>query len=130
MAIRVGYWENNKVVEYKTKENNMYSEGPFVMVNASGWRIEVEYKGQHCPALPDSSIYAFLKDKGLTSDKTDDEALCACLVDYLNAKVKDGTLVLDPKHKVTYVWELHEINLEMEKYYDKRSKSIRNSVSY
>lgn len=125
MAIRVGYWQNNKA-----EENNMYSEGPFVMVNASGWRIEVEYKGQHCPALPDISIYAFLKDKGLTSDKTDDEALCACLVDYLNAKVKDGTLVLDPKHKVTYVWELHEMILKNREWEEKRLKALRDSIGY
>jgi len=119
MAIRVRYWQNT---------SDCYSEGPFVMVNASGWRIEVEYKGQRCPALPDSSIYAFLKEKGLPDSKTDDEALCACLVDYLNAKVKDGSLTLDPKYKVTYVWELHEMMLKNQEWEKKRLKMLQDSI--
>lgn len=99
MAIRVGYFENT---------TECYSEGPFVMVNASGWRIEVGNKDMKCPTLPDISIYAFLRDKGLPDSKTDDEALCACIVDYLNAKVKDKTLVVN-QHGYP-IWELHEIN--------------------
>lgn len=105
MAIRVGYFENT---------TDCYSEGPFVMVNASGWRIEVGNKDMKCPTLPDISIYAFLRDKGLPDSKTDDEALCACIVDYLNAKIKDKTLV---NNQYGYpIWELHEINERYKKH--------------
>ena len=53
MAIRVEYFKNTI---------DCYHEGPFVMVPAAGWRIEVDI-GSHCPALPDSSIYGFLREQ-------------------------------------------------------------------
>jgi hypothetical protein len=112
MAIRVGYFENT---------TNCYSEGPFVMVNACGWRIEVKHEGHHCPALPDSSIYGFIRDQGLPDGKYE-EALAACIVDFLNAKVKDGTIVLDPKHKITWIWEPYEGIMEMKRWEEKRAK--------
>jgi hypothetical protein len=96
MAIRVGYFQNTK---------DCYSEGPFVMVNANGWRIEVGCAEMHCPTLPDNSVYAFLRDRGLPDYKTDDEALCECVVDYLNAKVKDGTLV---RRDNNWLWEIYD----------------------
>lgn len=46
MAQRVGYFENNVI----------YKEGPFVMTNAGGWRIEVEQKGHQCPVMPSMTI--------------------------------------------------------------------------
>ncbi len=98
MAVRVGYFQDT---------NDCYTEGPFVMVNASGWRIEVGHKDMKCPTLPDCSIYGFLREKGLPDGKTDDEALCACIVDYLNTKWHDGTLV---NNKYGYpIWEMYEI---------------------
>lgn len=111
MAIRVGYFENT---------TDCYKEGPFVMVNASGWRIECGYNGAKCPTLPDSSIYGFLRDVGLPDRKTDDEALAACIVDYLNAKVKDKTIVLN-KHGYP-IWEPYEGIMEMKRWEEKRAK--------
>lgn len=120
MAVRVGYFQNTR---------DCYSEGPFVMVNANGWRIEVDCSSD-APTLPDNSIYYFIKDKGLPSGKFDDEALCACIVDYLNAKVKDGTLIKDPKHGLTWIWEPYEQIMEMKRWDDKRAKMAREGMDY
>lgn len=109
MAIKVGYFQDT---------TECYSEGPFVMVNAGGWRIECGNKYMKCPTLPNSSIYGFLRDHGLPVNKTEDEALCACIVDYLNAKVKDGTLVFNDCGLP--VWELYYINKEYEQWQKKR----------
>jgi hypothetical protein len=117
MAIRVGYFENT---------TNCYSEGPFVMVMACGWRIETGNKDMLCPALPDVSIYGFLRDKGLPDGKYDDEALAVCIIDYLNAKTKDGTLVQN-KHGV-WIWEPYEGIMEMKRWEDKRAKMIREGT--
>jgi hypothetical protein len=105
MAQRVGYFQDTK---------DCYSEGPFVMVNACGWRVEVGNKDMKCPCLPDSSIYGFLREKHLPDGKTDDEALAVCVVDYLNAKVKDGTLVIN-KYGFP-IWELYEHIREHERW--------------
>lgn len=95
MAIRVGYFENT---------DSCYTEGPFVMVMAGSWRIEVGRAGTKCPILPDLSIRAFLQNKGLPdSPLFGDEDLCACVVDYLNAKVKDGTLSTHDGHPIWHV---------------------------
>lgn len=116
MAIKVGYFQDTK---------DCYSEGPFVMVNASGWRIECGSKDMKCPALPDSSIYGFLREKGLPDSKTDDEALCACVVDYLNAKIRDGTLIVN---QFGYpIWEPYEGIMEMKRWEEKRLKILHDS---
>ncbi len=119
MAVRVGYFESpiNK---------DIYLEGPFVMVNANGWRIEVQYKDSQgvvlsAPALPDDSIYGFLRERGLPTDKQIDEDLTACLVDYLNAKGKDGTLIFD---KYTWTWPIYESLLEAKRYQEKRFEQL------
>lgn len=111
MAIRVGYFQNT---------DECYAEGPFVMVNACGWRIEAGCKGKICPSLPDSSIYGFLREQGLPDSKTDDEALAACVVDYLNAKVKDGTLIVNQYGFP--IWEPYEQIREMKRWEEKRAK--------
>ena len=111
MAQRVGYFQDT---------TECYSEGPFVMVNAGGWRVEVGNKDMKCPTLPDCSIYGFLREQHLPDGKTDDEALAACIVDYLNAKVKDGTLVVN---KYGYpIWEPYEQIREMKRWEEKRAK--------
>lgn len=108
MAVRVPYFENT---------TDCYQEGPFVMVNAGGWRIEVEYEGAKCPALPDLSIYGFLKEKGLPFDKTNDTALMECVIDYLNKIVKEGGIV---KEGIAWVWPPHKLNVELEAYQKRR----------
>lgn len=85
MAQRVGYFEDDV----------LYAEGPFVMVNANGWRVEVEMPGHHCPVLPDTSIYELRSQLGWPAGKTDDVALAERVVDQLNAMVREGKIVLD-----------------------------------
>lgn len=84
MAQEVSYFENNP--EYK--------EGPFVMVCANGWRVEVELKGHHCPVLPDSSIYELLARNGFNPAKEVSRVLAARKVDWLNKMVAVGKIVL------------------------------------
>jgi hypothetical protein len=117
MAVRVKYFENTR---------DCYSEGPFVMVNACGWRVEVDYS-QGCPALPDNSIYYFIRENGLPDGKHE-EALCASIVDFLNAKVKDGTLIKDPKYGLTWIWEPYEQIMEMKRWEEKRAKMERENM--
>ena len=83
MAQVVGYSEKNPV----------YQEGPFVIVNANGWRIEVELKGFHCPVLPATSIYEIMKRHGF-SGKTNDKEKAALVCDALNGMVRTGQIVL------------------------------------
>lgn len=116
MAQRVGYFANT---------TECYSEGPFVMVNACGWRIEVGNRDMRCPTLPDCSIYGFLREKNLPNNKTDDEALTACIVDYLNAKVKDNTLVINEHGQP--IWQPYEHIMEMKRWEEKRLKAYAES---
>lgn len=92
MAQRVGYYENN--VEYK--------EGPFVLCQYSGnhSRIEVEYKGHRCPALPAMSIYAYLNARWGDPQEHQMEEIC----DDLNRLVKEKVIVLDPQYGKTWVF--------------------------
>ncbi len=99
MAQRVGYFEDD--VEYK--------EGPFVMVEASGWRIEVELKEHHCPVLPDTSIYKLLEANGYDPYKTNDTQKAEEKVDFLNRKVKEGIIMLEPGTKHWYCPEFSTV---------------------
>lgn len=83
MAQTVGYYQNNPV----------FTEGPFVIVNANGWRIEVELKGHHCPVLPSTSIYRITEKLGLHG-KTDDKEQAAMVCDALNSMVRASAIVL------------------------------------
>ncbi|HEY7415242.1 MAG TPA: hypothetical protein VH593_08625 [Ktedonobacteraceae bacterium] len=84
MAVKVGYFQDNY--------DGIYDEGPFVLVDAFGWRIEQE--GPTCPYLPDSSIYELRKLLGWTTDgKTNDTTLAEKVCDELNAMVKRGEIV-------------------------------------
>ena len=90
MAQEVGYFENH--IEYE--------EGPFVMVDAHGWRVEVELKGHHCPCLPGTSIYALRKALGFPVGKGQQERI-AGQVDKLNQLVCEGYVVLENN---AWVW--------------------------
>lgn len=111
MAIEVRYFEDT---------DECYTEGPFVIVNASGYRIECGAKGMKCPTLPDISIYAFLREQGLPDRKTKDKALATCIVDYLNAKVKDKTLTVN-QHGYP-IWELYEHIMREKRWQEKRNQ--------
>jgi hypothetical protein len=97
MAQRVGYFQDDVT----------FTEGPFVMVNANGWRIEVhngEDHGCNC-VMPALSIYALRKHLGYPEGKfvCADEA--ATLVDRLNRMVRDGKIV---KMGSQWVWPAGE----------------------
>jgi hypothetical protein len=84
----VGYFENNV----------SFLEGPFVLtrISGSGYRIEVEQKGHHCPVLPDSSIYALREERfnfspGIREDLGPISRVCEAL----NKMVRNGEIVLE-----------------------------------
>ena len=88
MAQVVRYFQNNPV----------FTEGPFVIVNINGWRIEAELietelKGHLCPVLPALSIYSIMKKLGLQG-KTNDKEQAAAVCDALNGMVRAGAIVL------------------------------------
>lgn len=79
MAQVVEYFENYPV----------YMEGPFVAVNAlgNGWRIEAEYRGHKCPALPDDTVYRALEKNGFSTSKQRHFDRIEEVVDWLNSRV-------------------------------------------
>ena len=102
MAQQVGYRENN--VEY--------TEGPFVIVNAGGWRIESELKGHQCPVLPGSDIIAFInKENGGVLKGSLEQMSKVC--DKLNALVDVGEILLHRN------WWSFKKTVELEKAEDK-----------
>ena len=84
MAQHVRYFEDN--VEFK--------EGPFVVVEINGFRVECELKGWHCPVMPDTTIYQFLRAHGLDASKHWKAEEIEKQVDFLNQKVKEGVITL------------------------------------
>lgn len=83
MAQEVGYHQNNVV----------FIGGPFVIVNANGWRVEAELKNYYCPVLPDISIFSIMKRLGFEG-KTDNKEKAAMVCDHLNRMVLTGDIVL------------------------------------
>jgi len=83
MAQICGYFEDNVI----------YTEGPFVMVQAFGWRIEAEVKGHKCPTLPDIGIYKLLETNNKQAHKTDNKEKIIESVDWLNLQVKNGLII-------------------------------------
>lgn len=90
MAQHVGYFEDFKTAE---REREAYSEGPFVVVNANGWRIECEVVGSSCPALPDLSVFHLRKKWGIPEGKFNSVKAAEELCDRLNEQVKLGNIV-------------------------------------
>lgn len=84
MAQAVGYWDDGVA----------FTEGPFVIVNANGWRIEVEVLGSRCPCMPDGSVYRMLEQERGRWQKTDRKT-AADDCDWLNEQVRQGRIVRD-----------------------------------
>lgn len=84
MAQVVGYFQNDVT----------FTEGPFVIVERNGWRIEAEQKGCNCPILPDSSIYEIAERKFGLCGKTTYKSLAEKVCDALNQMVRDKKIVL------------------------------------
>jgi len=89
MAQIVGYWDNHVI----------YTEGPFVAVNANGWRIEVAQNPidqPSTPIIPHLSIYRLLEtEKGNKPGKLSNFSEIAPYVDWLNLQVEHGRIVFD-----------------------------------
>lgn len=84
MAQVVGYF----------RDNVTYTEGPFVIVYAGGWRIEVEQKDKIHPVMTSLSIDRIIKRLGIPYGKTRDQELAATVCDSLNAMVRAGEIIL------------------------------------
>jgi hypothetical protein len=94
MAVQVGYFEDFHTPE---EEAEAYREGPFVIVNANGFRIEAQVVGHKCPAMPDLSVFKLREQWGYRLGKFDrDKATELC--DRLNEAVREGKIVLNGKH--------------------------------
>ena len=85
MAKEIGYWENNVVFP----DDPRYSKGPFVLVDACGWRVEVGVRGIDHPILPDAEIYRLLEKRGYTWIKTCRKSEMETSVDFLNLMCKE-----------------------------------------
>lgn len=97
MAQRVGYFQDFHSPEEAAEA---FKEGPFVVVDAWGYRIEVEKPGYHCPVFPHPSISVLReKELGWPPGKTTDLAFAESVCDGLNQMVKDGRIVLDTEGK-------------------------------
>lgn len=92
MAKRVGYFQNFATPEESAEA---FSEGPFVIVNAGGWRIEAELVGHYCPVHPDLSIYKLREALGYRAGKFNQIEEAERLCDHLNALVREGKIALD-----------------------------------
>jgi hypothetical protein len=84
MAQVVGYFQDNVA----------FTEGPFVIVYAGGWRIEVEQKKINHPIMTSLSIDRHIKRLGIPHGKTKDMDLARSVCDGLNAMVRAGEIVL------------------------------------
>jgi hypothetical protein len=84
MAQKVGYFEDNVV----------FTEGPFVMVNANGWRIEVSSgatQGCNC-VMPHTSVYKLAGTLGYKGKSSDADHV-AGIVDRLNSLSRTDHIV-------------------------------------
>lgn len=94
MAVKVGYYEDT---------NECYSEGPFVIVYANGWRIEAGHKGMKCPSLPCHTVIKFIKGLGIPVKKYHSEEEASSVCDTLNQLVKDGSIPVDNDGYPTFI---------------------------
>jgi len=87
-----------QVVNYSNM-NIEFEEGPFVLVNSGGYRIEVQTECHGGSCLPVCSIYKAMKLRFPHFIKgTLGEASIVC--DWLNSKVKSGEIA-----KMDHCWE-------------------------
>lgn len=84
MAQTVGHYENDVI----------YTEGPFVISDVGGWRIECEIKGHCYPSLPDTSIYVLLQRYKKDFGKTFNKEIAIKVCDWLNSFVAQGRIIL------------------------------------
>lgn len=99
MAQRVGYFEDVET----------FDEGPFVMVwVGSRWRIENQFEGNRCPALPDLSIYRMLDVERRRPRPASDEDGIASDVDWLNEQVRLGRIVQDASTWVCPAYDIQK----------------------
>ena len=82
MAQQVGYFDDDVA----------FTEGPFVIVDIWGWRIEVELKDYHCSVLPDLSLTGILRDLGYNG-KTRDREHVASVCDRRHRR-REGAFVV------------------------------------
>ena len=80
-----------QIVSYFDK-NVSFKEGPFVVVNINGFRIECQHHDSSDPCLPMSSIYKVMAILGYEG-KSNDKELAFWVCDQLNQMVKDGLIV-------------------------------------
>lgn len=92
MAIEIGYWSDFKNEEERQKA---FQEGPFVIVYAGGWRVEVDWEKVNHPILPDSSIYNLQQKWGYDQGKFpwSEKQKAVAFCDLLNKEVKNGSIV-------------------------------------
>lgn len=86
MARFVDYWQDT------TDDSPCWSDGPFVLcgapIGAGGYRVEVKRPGHRMPVCPSPSVNKLREAEcgGMLKDEA---------VDFLNAQVRAGRIVLD-----------------------------------
>lgn len=92
MAQHVGYFANHVLL----------TEGPFVIVNVHGWRIEVDRARSQCPGLTSRAVHDLTRHvygfPGKVASCAQAEAVC----DHLNQLVRTGLIVYD---EATDTWD-------------------------
>ncbi|MBK7823146.1 MAG: hypothetical protein IPJ61_19360 [Tessaracoccus sp.] len=92
MAQQVGYFANHVLL----------TEGPFVIVNVHGWRIEVDRVCARCPGLTSLAVQDLARRAhgfpGKVASYTQAEIVC----DHLNQLVRAGLIVYD---EATDAWD-------------------------
>jgi hypothetical protein len=99
MAIKVGFFEDQKPEHYV--------EGPFVLVFASGYRVEMENKNGPCSVMPNQKVMNFIRENGYEYNKSCSNVTDSSpsfievreLCDFLNRSVMIGTLKLHEKEE-------------------------------
>ena len=92
-------------IEVKRDTEDIYAEGPFVLVCRTGWHVEVQCRAYHIPDILHESIHDFLRANHLQPAKEFESALAktgmlgkaraTLKVDFLNQCVREGKLAMD-----------------------------------
>jgi hypothetical protein len=91
MAQHVHYFEDFP------QDDEHFPEGPFVIMEFNGWRIEVQNPGGKCPCLPDSSIYRLIEKTCYGPGKWDNEETAIAICNMLNSMVHKGKIIKDSR---------------------------------